>query len=257
MARKILLTFDVEEFDLPEEYDIVIDKSAQLATSARGLDALLAVLQKHDAAATFFTTAYYAENYPDTLRALVGAGHEIASHLYYHSDYDPSHLRLSRQKLQEITGQEIAGFRSPRLRAMDPALIRSAGYRYDSSLNPTFLPGRYNNLDKPRTWFKDAAHDLIVLPFSVTPRFRIPLFWLAFKNMNARIYHTLCRQTLRHDGYLHLYFHPWEFTDLSTYKIPWYVKRRAGAPLVRRLDRLIGMLKKEGDFITVSAFLGL
>ncbi len=254
MTRKILLTFDVEEFDLPEEYGIHLDKEQQLAVSRQGLDRVLEVLGKHNVAVTFFTTAYYAENNPDQMKALVANGHEVASHLYYHSDYNPSHILLSRQKLEEITNRPVVGFRTPRLRAMSPRLIKAAGYRYDSSLNPTYLPGRYNNYSKPRTWFEDYDNDLLVLPFSVSPVLRFPLFWLSFKNIYLPLYLWLCRQTLRQDGYLHLYFHPWEFTDLTNFKIPWYIKNRSGAQLIGQLDTLIEKMKGEGDFMTISQF---
>ena len=40
-----------------------------------------------------------------------------------------------------------------------------------------------------------------------------------------------------------LYFHLWEFADLSGYQLQFYVKRRGGEKLLRRLDRLIQELK--------------
>ncbi len=255
MNRKILLTFDLEEFDLPEEYGVAISKEKQLAVSARGLENLLGVLRAQKVNATFFTTAYYAENNPQQMRELVAEGHEIASHLYYHSDYDPKHLQKSREKLRKITGQEISGFRSPRLRHMDPKLIKAAGYHYHSSLNPTYLPGRYNNLNKPRTLFRDVENELLVLPFSVSPVIRFPLFWLSFKNLNPQFYLTLCRQALRKDGYLHLYFHPWEFTALDEFSIPRYIKNRSGEKLTSQLDQLIQRMKSGGEFETISRFL--
>lgn len=255
MEKKILLTFDIEEFDLPEEYLIHIEKDEQLEVCTQGLEKVLSVLKKHQVVATFFTTAFYAENNPCRIQALVRDGHEVASHLYYHSDYNPDHILESRLKLEEITGKKVVGFRTPRLRNMDPKIIKSAGYRYDSSLNPTYLPGRYNNLSKPRTLFKDSENGLFVLPFSVSPWLRLPLFWLSFKNFNFLFYSWLCCQTLRKDNYLHLYFHPWEFTSLDSYAIPWYIKSRSGDQLLRQLDMLIQKMRNKGSFTTISVFL--
>jgi hypothetical protein len=62
-------------------------------------------------------------------------------------------------------------------------------------------------------------------------------------------------QTLKKDGYLSLYFHPWEFTDLSGYKLPHMVKRKSGTELLEKLKQLIGDLKNEGNFITMNSFL--
>jgi peptidoglycan/xylan/chitin deacetylase (PgdA/CDA1 family) len=257
MEKKILLTFDVEEFDLPEEYNIQVEKEEQLAISTQGLDKILALLRKHQVVATFFTTAYYAENNPCRMRKLIQEGHEVASHLYYHSDYDPGHLLASKLKIEEITGCRVAGFRSPRLRPMEPGLIKKAGYRYDSSLNPTYLPGRYNNLSKPRTLFENTEDGYWVLPFSVSPWLRFPLFWLSFKNLNFHLYTWLCERTLGKDNYLHLYFHPWEFTSLDKFPIPRYIKAKSGHKLVRHLDLLIQRLKRKGSFSTISDFLDL
>ncbi len=255
MRKKILLTFDVEEFDLPEEYQLTIAKDKQLAISTQGLLDVLDVLRKHQVMATFFTTAFYAENNPQIIRQIAADGHEIASHLYYHSDYNPTHILASKQKLEEIIGQEIFGIRIPRLRKMDLKLIKDAGYLYDSSLNPTYLPGRYNHFFKAKTLFFDKNANISVLPFSVSPLIRFPLFWLSFKNIPFSWYFLLCKQALMADKYLHLYFHPWEFTDLSEFAIPAYIKKKSGQILLNQLEKLIMKLKDKGEFVTVVRFL--
>jgi Polysaccharide deacetylase len=254
--RPILLTFDLEEFDLPLEYDIQITKECQLTTSTDGLMTLLEILDKHKVKATFFTTAYYAENNQKIMQSLVTYGHEIASHMYYHSDYNKDHIALSRQKLIEITGIVINGFRSPRFKVLDKNWMLDAGYTYDSSINPTYLPGRYNNFKTPKTIYKDEKTGLKVLPMSVASIFRIPLFWLSFKNLPLSIYTFLSKMALQSDGYLHLYFHPWEFTDLSFFnKIPWYIKDNSGERMAFKLDKFIAKMKSNHDFLTIQEFL--
>lgn len=62
-------------------------------------------------------------------------------------------------------------------------------------------------------------------------------------------------QCLRKDGYLCLYFHPWEFTDLSSYPLPTIIKRKSGVALQDQLQNLLTDLKKEGECITVQTFL--
>lgn len=86
-------------------------------------------------------------------------GHEVASHGYYHSDFKVEHLTQSKLALENISGTEVTGFRMARMMPVDEAEIAKAGYEYNSSINPTWLPGRYNNFDKPRTWFYD--HDVL------------------------------------------------------------------------------------------------
>ena len=53
------------------------------------------------------------------------------------------------------------------LQPVDDAEIKKAGYEYNSSMNPTYISGRYNNLSKPRTAY--YTNKLLNLPISVTP----------------------------------------------------------------------------------------
>ena len=68
-------------------------------------------------------------------------------------------------------------------------------------------------------------------------------------------YKKLALGTLEKDGYLSLYFHPWEFADLSNYNIPTFIKRKSGTELLDKLNRLISDLKNEGEFSTIHSFL--
>ncbi len=252
--NKILLTFDLEEFDLPLEYNLKVSKREQLNIPLLGLNRILGILDKHNIKATFFTTAHFAENNVAILQRMAENQHEIASHMYYHSDYDPSHILKSKQKLEEVSKTKVYGIRSPRLKQLNLGLVKKAGYIYDSSLNPTFIPGRYNNFNKSKTIFKDEETNLFVMPFSVSTFLRIPLFWLSFKNMNLQVYFMLANHALKKDGYLHLYFHPWEFTDLENFSIPSYIKKYSGNKMIERLDKLIGYFKNKSDFATVYNF---
>jgi hypothetical protein len=249
---KILLTFDVEEFDLPGEYKQPVPLAEQLATGFRGLQAIGDVLEYPWVSTTLFTTAVFAENYPAAIRQLSGK-HEIASHCYSHSTYYPEDLLRSKEKLEAITGKTIYGLRMPRMRRVDPRLIHKAGYMYNSSINPTWLPGRYNNLHVSRLPYKED--EVLQFPVSVLPRIRIPLFWLAFKNIPYRVYHRLVLQILRHDHYVCLYFHPWEFVDLSAYKIPFFIKRGGRDKLLMNIKKLITDLSTEGEFITMRRYI--
>ncbi|MDH7462352.1 DUF3473 domain-containing protein [Chitinophagaceae bacterium 26-R-25] len=249
----ILLSFDVEEFDLPLEYGQIISADEQMATGFRGLQSMQDVLTATDVKTTLFTTANFAQHYPAEMLALA-AKHEIASHTFYHSEYETSHLLQSRQVLSDICKTEVTGLRMPRLRKVDMSDVFAAGYTYDSSINPTYLPGRYNNLKISRTVYKEE--NIVRVPTSVSPHLRIPLFWLAFKNLPYLVFKNLAIQTLKHDGYLCLYFHPWELTDISQYKVPGYTKRHSANNVLReRMLRLIKDLSQYGEFITTQEFL--
>lgn len=251
-SRSILFTVDVEEFDTAVEFGHDIPLSEQVTVSTRGLVPLTERFDAVGARTTLFTTANYALHEPDLIRRLA-TKHEIASHGYYHTTFAPADLLKSRLALEDLLGRSVTGFRRARMGYVDPVDVQRAGYRYNSSLHPTWLPGRYNHWGEPRRPFRESG--VWQIPASVTPTLRLPLFWLSLKNFPFAVYKQLCRQTLRSDGFLNLYVHPWEFTDLSAYdKIPTYVRRHSRAVLLDRVEELLRYLKPQGEFVTMQAF---
>jgi hypothetical protein len=78
---------------------------------------------------------------------------------------------------------------------------------------------------------------------------RFPLFWLSFHNLPMFILKWLCDITHRKDGYLNLYFHPWEFTDLDKpekYGFPGYVTRNTGDDFTARMRYFIKWAQEKG-----------
>lgn len=141
----ILLSFDIEEFDLPFEYGLSLSWEEQIRISSEGCRKILSGLSRHEVKATFFCTARFAENAPELIREISESGHEIASHGYAHSAFEEADLKRSKDFLETLTGQCVGGFRMPRMANVSDAALVEAGYTYNSSLNPTFLPGRYNH----------------------------------------------------------------------------------------------------------------
>ena len=252
MTPKILLSFDVEEFDMPLEYNFNIAIETQMEIGKKGLDNLMPILNDQNYTTTLFTTANFANKYPDSIKALSDK-HEIASHTFYHSNFTTAHLLESRIRLEEIIQKPVKGLRMPRMRQVPVGDIKQAGYSYDASIHPTWLPGRYNNFHLPRTKYSEQG--LIRMPASVSPNFRIPLFWLSFKNFPYTIYLRLALQTLRKDGYLSLYFHPWEFTNITAFGLPKYTTKGSDNELLDKLYRLLNDLNKQAEFVTMGDFI--
>lgn len=243
----ILLSFDIEEFDTPTEYGATISVQEQIKLSARGTRNILDLLHTHQIKATFFCTANFAIHQPDLIKEMIQEGHEVASHGYYHSSFEIKDLATSRKALEELTGKQIHGFRMARMMPVDEAEIAKAGYHYNSSLNPTFIPGRYSNWSEPRTFFH--KENVLQIPASVSPLLRIPLFWLSFHNFPKGLYRFLCDRTLKKDGYLNIYFHPWEFIDLrdKSLQLPFIIRNNSGEKMIERLGDFISSYKKKGE----------
>jgi peptidoglycan/xylan/chitin deacetylase (PgdA/CDA1 family) len=254
LKTKILLTFDLEEFDLPHEFGCTISDEDQINISNIGLQRLIILLSKYNIPATFFTTAFYANRNEEIIKTL-SENHEIASHSKDHSDFRETDPLDSKVEIERITGKKVYGFRMPHFKEINLSLIKAAGYSYDSSINPTLIPGRYCNLLAQRKIYIDSRSNLIEIPVSVSPLLRFPLFWISFKNIPLPVYLYMCKRAMWKDSYLHLYFHAWEFAELEPFKIPWYIKTISGNSLLERFEKLIVELKEKGDFSTLSGFL--
>ena len=251
----VLLSFDIEEFDMPLEYKGEIPFEEQLSISRKGLQNILLLLKKHQAKATFFSTVVFAENNKDLIEQLLNEGHELASHTWFHSEFKIEDLKKSREKLTELFNTRITGLRMPRMMKVDEKEVEKAGYSYNSSVNPTFLPGRYNNLKVSRTHFKEGK--VLQIPASVSPNFRIPLFWLSFHNFPLNFYKKLAKDVLKKDGYLNIYFHPWEFAEIKNpdFKLPGFTIKNSGNEMIERFDEFLKFLnQKKYQFGTFQKF---
>ena len=252
----VLLSFDIEEFDMPFEYEGVVSFEDQIAISRKGLENILILLNKHNAKATFFSTVVFAENNQDLIHQLLDEGHELASHTWFHSKFEMGDLKKSRDRLIKLFSANITGLRMPRMMKVDEKEVEAAGYSYNSSVNPTFLPGRYNNLKVSRTYFKEG--NVMQIPASVSPNFRIPLFWLSFHNFPLGFYKKLVKDVLQKDKYLNIYFHPWEFANIKNeaFKLPGFTTKKSGEEMIERFDQFLFWLKKSGHhFGTFQEFL--
>jgi len=241
----IYLSFDIEEFDMPKEYGYDIAFEQQIAISRKGLTAILDLLKKHQMRATFFSTVVFAQQVPDLINRLIEEGHELASHTYYHSDFENEHLKRSKEALEQQFAVTVEGLRMPRMLEVSAEEVKKAGYRYNSSVNPTFLPGRYNKLHVPKRFFNENG--LWQIPAAVS-WFRFPLFWLSFHNLPLWLYRFLLKRSVKSIGYAALYFHPWEFTDLhqKEFNFPAYVMRNSGEKMIARFDSLLTFIKQQG-----------
>jgi peptidoglycan/xylan/chitin deacetylase (PgdA/CDA1 family) len=251
MIPKILLSFDVEEFDMPLEYGFKITADEQMRIGKLGLDKLMPILSDAAIQSTLFTTANFANHYPDLIKQL-SEQHEIASHTFYHSSFTTEHLTTSRNRLSEIIQKDVIGLRMPRMKQVLVGDILHAGYTYDASIHPTWLPGRYNNFHLPTTLYNEGGLNRV--PASVSSFFRIPLFWLSFKNFPYSLYLALAIHSLKKNGFLSLYFHPWEFVDISNFGLPNYTIKGCQSSLFQKLNQLVIDLKKQGEFISYKDF---
>lgn len=245
--KQVLLSFDTEEFDVPREHGVDFSLAEGMKVSVYGTNKILDVLHDNGVHATFFCTGNFAQNAPDVIKRIIAEGHEVACHGVDHWQPKADDVFRSKEIVERIAGIKVFGYRQPRMFPVSDDDIRKAGFAFNSSLNPAFIPGRYIHLLTPRTPF--VKNEVVQIPSSVTPIVRFPLFWLALHNLPIKLYIALVKRVLRHDGLFVTYFHPWEFFELKKnpeFKMPFIIKNHSGEQMAERLDTLIKALQAYG-----------
>ena len=190
----------------------------------RNVDRILALLDKHDTRATFFTLGWVAQRYPQLVRSIVAQGHELASHGYGHeraSDLDRAaftdDLTRAKKLLEDIGGVVVQGYRAPsfsigpgNLWAFD--CLAATGHRYSSSIYP-IRHDHYGMPDAPR-FAHPRAEGLIEIPVT-TLRLGGRNFPSSGGGYFRLLPYALSRWMIRRVNATDqepaiFYFHPWE-----------------------------------------------
>jgi peptidoglycan/xylan/chitin deacetylase (PgdA/CDA1 family) len=146
-----------------------------------GVPRILDLLERHQIASTFFVPGHTADRYPEAIRSIVAAGHEIAHHGYLHEQ--PTKLTLEQEidvldrglaALADVAGVRPSGYRAPMwdLSWRTPALLAERGFLYDSSLMDSdhpyelaITPGADQSLvEIPIQWALDDWEQYCYLP---------------------------------------------------------------------------------------------
>lgn len=201
---------------------------------------------------TFFTLGCVAARHPGLVRDIVAGGHELASHGWDHervTDLTPDSffrdVDRTRRRLEDIGGVPVRGYRAPsfsidRTNWWAYAELKSAGYRYSSSLNP-IRHDHYGVPDAPRFPFEPVP-GLLEVPVTTVQvgRQRLPCGGGGFFRL---VPYPLFRRGLEHlhrtDGQPAIfYFHPWEVDPEQP--------RVAGLPLKSRFRHYVNLHAMQG-----------
>lgn len=234
MNKFISLTFDLEEFSSPIDYEKKIETEEMFQISLDGLEKCKKILDKFKIKTTFFITKEFIIKSPETVKKLAEEKHEIALHC---SSYDIKILSLEKKLLEDISQTKVIGTRYHKFSRPNFRLLKRIKIIYDSSINPTYIPGRYNYLMFPRKPF--VINNIIEIPISTVPILRIPFSFVWFRNLGLTSIKICSSIVLKEQKFINLYFHPWEFTDLRSFDIPTYLKRKTGNDMCKLLEKYI------------------
>lgn len=126
-------------------FNTLRDKTGKKVAN-EGMPILLDLYEKYNVKSTFYFTGYIAQKFPETVKMILGRGHEVGSHGYSHEvdeafdvlhlDKQIEHLKLSKKILEDLGGEEVSSFRAPALRVNSdtPVALKEAGFKIDCSV---------------------------------------------------------------------------------------------------------------------------
>jgi polysaccharide deacetylase family protein (PEP-CTERM system associated) len=196
----------------------------------RNTHILLDLLAAQNINATFFVLGWVAEHYPQLVKDIHKAGHEIASHGYNHRliyNLTPMEFREDARRtkgiLEDIVGCRVQGYRATSYSVIKETLwaldiLLEEGYIYDSSIFPVHHD-RYGFPESPRFphFIKRSAGTIIEFPPSTAYVFgqKVPvagggylrLFPLSVTKAAIR------RINVKEGQVAIVYIHPWEIDE--------------------------------------------
>jgi polysaccharide deacetylase family protein (PEP-CTERM system associated) len=244
-----VLSFDVEEWfhiRRTEDYLPISQWDSLPARLPQNLDRIAGLLAQTGNRATFFWLGWCAERYPQWVKRLADAGHEIACHGYGHRALDRltpdefrDEVRRTRVLLEGLSGRPVRGFRAPSL-SLGPTtawmldVLIEEGFAYDSSLLvtplrlnppepadsrspscPTPAPDLAQRLRDSRPWrWETRAGAIVELPISVRRCGPLNLPFgggLFFRSAPYWAVAATVRQFNAAGRAAVFYAHPWEF----------------------------------------------
>jgi polysaccharide deacetylase family protein (PEP-CTERM system associated) len=199
---------------------------------------LLSVLKKYNVRCTFFVLGEVAEKFPDEIRALHQAGHEIGSHGYRHVplfEQDQAQfekeMRGSLDFLKQLTGEPVLGFRAPFFSIREGSLwaidsLHKLGLKYDSSINPIAgLFHGYRAGGRDPYFHANGLKEYPITTYSLCGAV-VPFGGgMYYRLLPYRIIRAGLQRLNRKNVSGNIYFHPREFDpDLPRLKVGWKLR---------------------------------
>jgi peptidoglycan-N-acetylglucosamine deacetylase len=231
-----LLTFDIEPWFL--NYDpqyIPLEKWPSLpARIEETLPEILRFLDQQHIQGTFYIMGWIAEQFPETVRAIAQAGHEIGYHSYYHISPENQSQKAFEEDLVKglnllasITGTAATHYRAPRFSLgfhtgwTIPILLKH-GITISSSVMGGRRQGERQIPQSPFI-FDYQGHQL--LEFPLNRQNTMDIHWVYTGSGYLRLMPLALLQRLyTKNTYNMAYFHPRDFDTNAprTPLLPWY-----------------------------------
>ena len=146
-----MLTVDVEDYFQVSAFDHRIKRDEWDSMPCRveaNTEHLLSIFSEANVKGTFFILGWVAKKHPELIRRIAEAGHELASHGYWHRlVYTLSReefrrdIKDSKKAIGDATGVDVTAYRAPSFSITNKSLwaletLVEEGFQVDSSIFP-------------------------------------------------------------------------------------------------------------------------
>lgn len=179
-VQRNALTVDVEDYFHVSAFASIVERSAWLDFEPRferNTQKLLDMFAQRGVHGTFFVLGWVAAQSPSLIRRIFDEGHEVACHGMTHElvyrqtpEVFRSQTRESKQRLEDITGASVLGYRAASYSVTRDSLwalgiLQELGFVYDSSVFP-IRHDVYGMADAPRRAYLPGKGDMVEIPLT-------------------------------------------------------------------------------------------
>jgi len=188
---------------------------------------ILDLLKQHGIHGTFFVLGWVADRFPELVRGIHTAGHELGSHSYWHRlvysltpDEFRDDLRRSKHAIEDAAGVPVTCYRAPSFSITEKSLwalqiLAEEGFRVDSSVFPVRhdrygLPGGRAEIHEIPT--KSGVMIEYPLTFVGSSRYPLPVGGGGYFRLYPLWFtRKLLKRVNEYSGRpFSFYIHPWE-----------------------------------------------
>lgn len=249
----VTLDFEMDYGDRIKEFNILDDEKA--------LSDLAKLFSDSGVPISAFIRTDVLINHPGSLDIIKKIANDYHCHSHTHNtrNFDSeAEISTTFETFEKYFGHKPLGYRAPQgiLYDNDIDLLKNLGFKFSSSIFPSYRPLKYNNLFMPIQPFI-YSNGIMELPFSVIPKLRYTISLSYLKLLGFNINNVLFNlfglpNVIIFDSHLHDYIVNEEsFSKLPKgLKFVWGINKYSGQ---KYFKDFISLLKSKGyRFITMS-----
>ncbi len=186
----ITLDFELDYGDRVNRFGILAENKGEVAS-------FIELLKSENIPLSGFIRTDMFEKYPGSIELCKNLFTDMHGHSHTHDtkNFDSEfEIQTCYEKLTDVLGSPPLGYRAPQgvLYPGDIDIIKRAGFKFSSSVFPSYRPGKFNNLGKPnKPYFH--KNNLLEIPMSTIRVIPLIFSMSYYKLVGHHIYNFLLK----------------------------------------------------------------